>query len=110
MQVASVGLVTFVGGRTLLTNDARFVFWKVSAAVFVVGCAMLRPGGMRRHIPPIAAEHLPPAAMTPWVAHPSRPNDCDNLWRLRAHDQTRAVHGPGYPVTGSNSAQYEEPT
>ncbi len=66
MQVASIALVGLVGGITLLTNDARFMFWKVSAIYVVVGAAMLRPGWMRRHVPPIAAEHLPQAVLAPW--------------------------------------------
>lgn len=66
MQIGSVVLVMLVGVVTLLTNDARIVFWKVSVIYLVLGCTMLRPGWMQRYIPPIAAEHLPPKVMIPW--------------------------------------------
>ena len=60
MQLASVALVVLVGVLTLVTNDARIIFWKVSIIYFVIGVSMLRPGWMRRHVPPIASNHLGP--------------------------------------------------
>ena len=66
MQMASVALVVLVGALTLVTNDARIVFWKVSIIYVVLGGSMLRPGWMRRHVPPIALNHLDARALVPW--------------------------------------------
>ena len=66
MQIASVALVVVVGALTLITNDPRIVFWKVSGIYFVLGGSMLRPGWMRRHVPPIALDHLDLGLLTPW--------------------------------------------
>ena len=66
MQIASVMLVLLVGGLTIFTNDARIMFWKVSVIYVVVGCSMLRPGWMKRHVPPIAADHLSSDVLQPW--------------------------------------------
>ena len=66
MQVASVALVVLVGALTLETNDARIIFWKVSIIYLVLGGSMLRPGWMRRHVPPIALSHLDVRALAPW--------------------------------------------
>lgn len=66
MQFASVALVILVGVLTLVTNDARIIFWKVSMIYFVLGVSMLRPGWMRRHVPPIASNHLDLRALALW--------------------------------------------
>jgi len=66
MQQASFILVLVVGGLTIITNDARIMFWKVSAIYFVVGLAMIRRGWMLRFVPPIAAEHLSVEAIARW--------------------------------------------
>ena len=65
-QVASLVLVVMVGSLTLITNDPRIVFWKVSAIYLVLGCSMLRPGWMQRHVPPIALDHLSSRLLAPW--------------------------------------------
>jgi intracellular septation protein A len=66
MQSASFILVLLVGGLTVITNDARIMFWKVSAIYLVVGTAMLQPGWILRFVPPIAADHLPREVMIRW--------------------------------------------
>ncbi|MGH7025369.1 MAG: inner membrane-spanning protein YciB [Caulobacteraceae bacterium] len=59
MQWASLGLVTVLGGVTLVTGDPRFVMVKPTIAYLTVGAAMLQRGWMDRYIPPAAHEYLP---------------------------------------------------
>jgi intracellular septation protein A len=59
MQWASLGLVTVLGGATLLTGDPRFVMIKPTIAYLTVGAAMLQRGWMDRYIPPVAKDYLP---------------------------------------------------
>jgi intracellular septation protein A len=59
MQWASLGLVTVLGGATLLTGDPRFVMIKPTIAYFTVGVAMLQRGWMDRYIPPVSKDYLP---------------------------------------------------
>jgi intracellular septation protein A len=60
MQWTSLVLVIVMGGLTLITHDPRFVLIKVSIFYFAIGATMLRPGWMRRYIPPIAIARVPP--------------------------------------------------
>lgn len=59
MQWASLGLVTVLGGATLLTGDPRFVMIKPTIIYVTIGVAMLQPGWMGRYIPPEAKPYLP---------------------------------------------------
>lgn len=59
MQWAMLVLVGMVGGVTLVLNDARPLFFQVSAVYLIVGAAMLQRGWNLRYVPPIAVAHLP---------------------------------------------------
>ncbi|WP_217430282.1 septation protein IspZ, partial [Sphingomonas bacterium] len=59
MQWAMLLLVGVVGGVTLALNDARPLFFQVSAAYLIIGLAMLQPGWIGRYVPPIAMARLP---------------------------------------------------
>jgi intracellular septation protein A len=62
MQWLGIGLVLAAGIATLLTADPRFVMLKPSAVYCIVGAFMLRPGWMKRYLPPIALQAVPDLA------------------------------------------------
>jgi intracellular septation protein A len=66
MQWASLGLVTGLGGATLLTGDARFVMVKPTVIYLTIGAAMMQPGWMERYIPPVAKAYLPARLVASW--------------------------------------------
>jgi intracellular septation protein A len=59
MQWASLGLVTVLGGATLLTGDPRFVMVKPTIIYLTIGFAMLRKDWMGRYIPEQGKPYLP---------------------------------------------------
>lgn len=59
MTWASLGLVTVLGGATLLTHDPRFVLAKPAIGHFAIGAIMLKRGWMLRYMPPIVTETVP---------------------------------------------------
>ena len=66
MQWASLGLVTVMGGATLLTGDPRFVMAKPTVIYGTIGVAMMQRDWMDRYIPPIAKAHLPDSLIILW--------------------------------------------
>ena len=66
LQWASLGLVTVMGGATLLTGDPRFVMVKPTVIYLTIGVAMLQRGWMDRYIPPEGKEYLPAGLITAW--------------------------------------------
>ena len=66
MQWASLGLVTVMGGASLLTGDPRFVMIKPTVIYLTVGAVMMRRGWMARYMPPSAKDYLPPSLITAW--------------------------------------------
>ena len=63
MQWLSLFLVLGSGTATLLTHDARFVMVKPSVIYCIVGIVMLKPGWMKRYLPPVAIEIVPDIAV-----------------------------------------------
>lgn len=59
LQWLSLGLVTVMGGATLLTHDPRFVMIKPTIIYLAVAAVMLRPGWMNRYLPPVVADYAP---------------------------------------------------
>jgi intracellular septation protein A len=59
MQLTSLVLVLVSGAATLLTRDPRFILLKPSVVYVIVGVVMLRPGWMKRYMPPVAHEVVP---------------------------------------------------
>ena len=66
MQWASLGLVTVLGGATLLTGDPRFVMIKPTIIYLTVGAAMMQRDWMDRYIPPVAKAYLPDRVIVFW--------------------------------------------
>jgi intracellular septation protein A len=66
LQWASLGLVTVLGGATLLTGDPRFVMLKPTVIYLTIGVAMMRAGWMDRYIPPAAKAYLPARTVAFW--------------------------------------------
>ncbi|MDQ0463624.1 intracellular septation protein A [Caulobacter ginsengisoli] len=58
LQWMSLGLITVLGGVSILTDDPRFVMVKPSIIYIVVGTVMLQPYWMRRYMPDIAKGRL----------------------------------------------------
>jgi intracellular septation protein A len=63
MQWLSLALVVAFGGAALITADSRFMMAKPSIIHFAVGAVMLRPGWMRRYLPPIVTANVAPAVL-----------------------------------------------
>ena len=57
MQGMSLALVVVFGAAALLTHDARSVMLKPTVIYLAVAAVMLKPGGMRRYLPPKARLH-----------------------------------------------------
>ena len=66
MQWASLGLVTVLGGATLVTGDPRFVMVKPTVIYLTIGAAMMQRDWMDRYIPPVAKAYLPDAVIVAW--------------------------------------------
>ena len=66
MQWASLGLVTVMGGATLLTGDPRFVMAKPTVIYLTIGAAMMQRDWMDRYIPPQAKTYLPDSLIVAW--------------------------------------------
>jgi len=66
MQWASLGLVTVLGGATLLTGDPRFVMIKPTVIYLTIGAAMMQRGWMDRYVPPVAKVYLPASLTVVW--------------------------------------------
>ena len=66
MQWASLGLVTVLGGATLLTGDPRFVMVKPTVIYLTIGAAMMQRDWMDRYIPPVAKAYLPDRVIVAW--------------------------------------------
>jgi intracellular septation protein len=66
MQWASLGLVTVLGGATLLTGDPRFVMIKPTVIYLTIGAAMMQRDWMDRYIPPVAKTWLPDSVIVAW--------------------------------------------
>ena len=66
MQWASLGLVTVLGGATLLTGDPRFVMIKPTVIYLTIGAAMMQRGWMERYMPPEARTYIPDALFIGW--------------------------------------------
>lgn len=66
MQWASLGLVTVLGGATLLTGDPRFVMVKPTIAYLTIGAAMMQRDWMDRYIPPVAKTLLRGSLIVAW--------------------------------------------
>jgi intracellular septation protein len=66
MQWASLGLVTILGGATLLTGDPRFVMVKPTIIYLTIGGAMLQRGWLNRYIPPESTPYLPAGMINAW--------------------------------------------
>jgi intracellular septation protein len=66
MQWASLGLVTVLGGATLLTGDPRFVMVKPTLIYLTIGAAMMQRDWMDRYIPPVAKAYLPDSLIVTW--------------------------------------------
>ncbi len=66
MQWASLGLVTVLGGATLLTGDPRFVMVKPTVIYLTIGAAMMQRDWMDRYIPPQAKTFLPDRVIVAW--------------------------------------------
>lgn len=56
MQWMSLGLVVVFGGATLITHNPHFVMVKPTLIYIAVGIVMLKPGWMKRYIPPVGRE------------------------------------------------------
>jgi intracellular septation protein len=59
MQWLSLSLVVGLGAVTLITDDPRFVMAKPSLIYCIVGAVMLKPGWMKRYMPPVVLEVMP---------------------------------------------------
>ena len=66
MQWASLGLVTVLGGATLLTGDPRFVMAKPTIVYLTIGAAMMQRDWMDRYIPEKAKSLLPDSLIVTW--------------------------------------------
>ena len=66
MQWASLGLVTVLGGATLLTGDPRFVMVKPTVIYLTIGTAMMQRDWLKRYIPPVAKAYLPERVVVAW--------------------------------------------
>jgi intracellular septation protein A len=66
LQWASLGLVTVLGGATLLTGDPRFVMVKPTVIYLTIGAAMMQRDWMDRYIPPVAKAYLPDRLVVIW--------------------------------------------
>lgn len=66
LQWLSAALVLIFGSATLVTHDPRFIMAKPTLIFAAVGATMLKPGWQAAYVPPIAAPHLPAAALKPW--------------------------------------------
>ena len=66
MQWASLGLVTVLGGATLLTGDPRFVMIKPTVIYLTIGGAMMQRDWMDRYIPPEGKAWLPDSLIVAW--------------------------------------------
>ena len=60
MQGLSLALVIAFGAAALITEDSRFMMAKPSVIHFAVGAVMLRPGWMRRYMPPLVLANVSP--------------------------------------------------
>ncbi len=56
MQWMSLGLVVVFGGATLFTHNPHFVMVKPTLIYIAIGIVMLKPGWMKRYIPPVGRE------------------------------------------------------
>jgi intracellular septation protein A len=59
MQWVSLVAVVASGTATLVTNDPRFVMFKLSVIYATVGVVMLKRGWMTRYLPPEALTYVP---------------------------------------------------
>jgi intracellular septation protein A len=66
MQWASLGLVTVLGGATLLTGDPRFVMVKPTVIYLTIGAAMMQRGWMERYMPPAGRPYVPARVIIAW--------------------------------------------
>lgn len=66
MQWASLGLVTVLGGVTLLTGDPRFVMIKPTIIYLTIAAAMMQRGWMERYIPPEGRALVPDRVYIAW--------------------------------------------
>ena len=66
MQWASLGLVTVLGGATLMTGDARFVMVKPTVIYLTIGAAMMQRGWMERYMPPEGRAYIPTGLIVRW--------------------------------------------
>jgi intracellular septation protein A len=66
MQWASLGLVTVLGGATLMTGDPRFVMVKPTIIYLTIGAAMMQRGWMERYIPPEGRALVPDRVFIAW--------------------------------------------
>ena len=66
MQWASLGLVTVLGGATLLTGDPRFVMVKPTVIYLTIGAAMMQRGWMERYMPPQGRPYVPTGVIVRW--------------------------------------------
>jgi len=66
MQWASLGLVTVLGGATLMTGDPRFVMVKPTVIYLTIGAAMLQRGWMERYMPPAGRPYVPTPVIVAW--------------------------------------------
>jgi intracellular septation protein len=63
MQGLSLALVIVFGAAALITDDSRFMMAKPSVIHFAVGAVMLRPGWMRRYMPPLVRDNVPASVL-----------------------------------------------
>ena len=66
MQWASLGLVTVLGGATLMTGDPRFVMVKPTVIYLTIGAAMMQRGWMERYMPPEGRAYIPTRVIVAW--------------------------------------------
>jgi intracellular septation protein A len=66
MQWASLGLVTVLGGATLMTGDPRFVMIKPTVVYLTIGAAMMQRGWMERYMPPEGRAFIPTRVIVGW--------------------------------------------
>lgn len=66
MQWASLGLVTVLGGATLMTGDPRFVMVKPTVIYLTIGAAMMQRGWMERYMPPEGRAYIPTRLIVAW--------------------------------------------
>lgn len=59
LQWAGFALVVVLGAATIATRDPRFVLVKATVVYAILGGTMLRPGWMRRYLPPLAVGRVP---------------------------------------------------